>query len=264
MSENRKSVGLTILTLVASVYLLAPVLVVVPLSFSGDNYLNFPPSTWSLRWYRQILAEPRILSAFWTSSLLAFTTMLCSIVIGLPAAYVIVRTRMPGRDALASLFTAPLLLPSIVLALAILIVFASLGLLGTFQGLLAGHLVVTLPYAIRVLTTALSNQSLACEEAASTLGAPPFTVFRRVTFPLIMPGIVATAALCFLVSFDEVVLSLFLSGPRLATLPVEMFHYVETKADPLIAAVSVLLVGITLGIVIVVDRTVGVARTFVK
>jgi putative spermidine/putrescine transport system permease protein len=175
-----------------------------------------------------------------------------------------VRLKVPGADLLTSLFSAPLLLPSIVLALAILIVFAPMGLLGTFPGLLAGHLVVTMPYAVRILYTALAGLPLACEEAASTLGGHPFTVFRRVTLPLMMPGLMATAALCFLVSFDEVVFSLFLTGPRLSTLPVEMFHHVETKADPLVAALSVILLALTFLIMFVVDRTAGLARTFAK
>jgi putative spermidine/putrescine transport system permease protein len=150
------------------------------------------------------------------------------------------------------------------LGLAILIVFASAGFLGTFTGLVIGHLVITLPYALRVLATTLGNINLACEEAASTLGGRPLTVFRRVTLPMMAPGIVAATALCFLVSFDEVVITLFLTGPRLTTLPVELFHHVESRADPLVASVSVLLILLTLAVVMIVDRTVGLSKTFVK
>lgn len=264
MSERRISPALVALAAIMLFFLLAPVVVVLPLSFSGEAFLSFPPKSWSTRWYVQLVHQPKIIAAFWTSLGLAAATCALSIGIGLPAAYALVRLRVPGASALMSLFTAPLLLPSIVLALAILIVFARLGLLGTFRGLLAGHLVVTLPYAIRVLSTAFAGLPIACEEAAATLGASPLTVVRRVTLPLMLPGIAATAALCFLVSFDEVVLSLFLTGPRLSTLPVEMFRYVETRTDPLIAALSVLLVGATLVIVLVVDRTAGLARTFAR
>ncbi|WP_439495780.1 ABC transporter permease [Bosea sp. (in: a-proteobacteria)] len=264
MDERRASPGLALLAAIMFLFLLAPVFVVLPLSFSGEAILAFPPTSWSTRWYSQLLVEPKIKDAFLTSLGLAFLTMTLSILIGLPAAYALVRLKVPGSEFMMSLFTAPLLLPSIVLAIAILVVFASLGLLGTFPGLLAGHLIVTLPYAVRVLSTTFSGLPIACEEAASTLGASPLMVFWRVTLPLMTPGIAATAALCFLVSFDEVVLSLFLSGPRVSTLPVEMFHYVETRTDPLIAALSVLLVGITLVVVVVVDRTAGLARTFAK
>lgn len=262
--ETPPSRALTLLACAALVFLLAPVIIVVPLSFSGESHLSFPPSSWSTRWYVQILSEPKIISAFWTSMGLALSTMTLCLLIGLPTAYALVRLRLPGADLLMSLFTAPLLLPSIVLAIAILIVFASLGLLGTFTGLLAGHLIVTLPYAIRILATSLAGLSTAYEEAAATLGARPFVVFRRVTLPLMLPGLVATAALSFLVSFDEIVLSLFLSGPFISPLPVEMFHYVETRTDPLIAALSCILVVATLAVVLVVDRTAGLGRTFAR
>lgn len=264
MDEQRPSLGLTIIALAMLAFLLAPLAVVVPLSFSGEAILAFPPASWSLRWYTGLLSETKIMAAFLTSLALAASTTVLCLLIGLPASYALVRLKVPGADLLTSLFSAPLLLPSIVLALAILIVFAPMGLLGTFPGLLAGHLVVTMPYAVRILSTALEGLPLACEEAASTLGGHPFTVFRRVTLPLMMPGLMATAALCFLVSFDEVVFSLFLTGPRLSTLPVEMFHHVETKADPLVAALSVILLALTFLIMFVVDRTAGLARTFAK
>lgn len=245
-------------------FLLAPLIVVVPISFSGDNYMMFPPSSWSMKWYPAIFADSKMAGAFWTSLLLAFVVTGLSLLFGLPAAYALVRLKPRGAEVLASLFTAPLLLPTIVLGLAILIVFSRYGLLASFKGLVAAHLVVTLPYAIRVLSTALATLPIAVEEAAATLGASPLTVFRRVTLPMMRSGIVGTTALCFLVSFDEVVLSLFMTGPRITTLPVAMYHHVEQQADPLVAALSVLLVVFTLLVVIIVDRTAGLARTFVK
>lgn len=264
MDEGTASLPLKVMACAMMAFLLAPVLIVVPISFSGDSFMAWPPSSWSLRWYPAIFADPKMMSAFVTSLLLAGAVTVLSLLIAVPAAYALVRLKPPGASLLASLFTAPLLLPTIVLGLAILIVFAPLGLLGSFRGLLVAHLVVTLPYAVRVLSTALATLSVACEEAAATLGARPLTVFRRVTLPMMLPGVVATAALCFLVSFDEVVISLFLTGPRLSTLPVEMFHHVETQADPLVAAVSVILVSLTLAVVLLVERSAGLARTFVK
>lgn len=264
MDERPISLPLKLLALMMFVFLLAPLLVVLPLSFSGDNFMMFPPTSWSVRWYGAIFKDAKMASAFGSSIALACVVTLLSLAIGLPAAYTLVRLRPPGAAVLASLFTAPLLLPTIVLGLAILIVFSTYGFLGTFRGLAAAHLVVTLPYAIRVLSTALSTLPPAVEEAAATLGASPVTVFRRVTLPMMRSGIIATTALCFLVSFDEVVLSLFLTGPRLTTLPVAMFHRVEQQADPMVASLSVLLVALTLAVVVIVDRTSGLARTFVK
>jgi putative spermidine/putrescine transport system permease protein len=205
-----------------------------------------------------------MLSAFGTSLALGAVVTVLSLAITIPAAYAIVRLKAKGSELLFNVFTAPLLLPTIVLGLAILIVFAASGLLATFHGLVLAHLVVTLPYALRVLAVSLGNLDLACEEAAASLGAKPLTVFRRVTLPMMTPGIVAATALCFLVSFDEVVITLFLTGPRITTLPVELFHHVESRADPLVASVSVLLILLTLAVVMVVDRSVGLSKTFVK
>jgi putative spermidine/putrescine transport system permease protein len=123
---------------------------------------------------------------------------------------------------------------------------------------------VTIPYALRVLITSLETLPPAVEEAAASLGASPSVVFFRVTLPLLTPGIVAASVLSFLVSFDEVVVSLFMTGPKLSTLPVTMFHHVEDRADPMVAALSVLLVGLTLLVVLVVDRSVGLRKVFVK
>ncbi|MCG5234706.1 ABC transporter permease [Xanthobacter oligotrophicus] len=264
MDERPVSPALKIAAGAMFVFLLAPLLVIVPISFSGDAYMAFPPESWSVKWYGAIFANPAMMNAFWVSLALAVVVTLVSLAVGLPAAYALVRLKLPGAEILSNLFSAPLLLPTIVLGLAILLVFAPLGLLGTFQGLVAAHLVVTLPYAVRVLSTALANLPLPVEEAASTLGARPLTVFFRVTLPMMRSGLVSTAALCFLVSFDEVVLSLFMTGPRLSTLPVAMYHHVEQQADPMAASISVLLVVLTLVVVVVVDRTVGLTRTFVK
>lgn len=264
MDERPVSPVLRLLAAVGFLFLLAPVLIVVPLSFSSDVFMAFPPSGYSLRWYLAIGQNAKMLDAFVFSLKLAAAVTVVNILVAVPAAYALVHLRPPGAGAITGVLTAPLLLPTIVLGLAMLIVFARAGLLATPQGLFVAHLVVTLPYALRVIATALSTLPLPLEEAAATLGAPPATVFRRVTLPLMLPGVIAAAALSFLVSFDEVVLSLFMSGPRLSTLPVELYHHVESRADPLVAAVSVLLVVFTLVVVVVVDRSLGLARTFVK
>lgn len=249
-----------LLVLALFLFLLAPVILVFPISFSGDPYLSFPPSSWSFRWYAALPENTMLASAFRTSLILAAIVTVLSLVIAIPAAYAIVRLDFFGRDALYSLFTAPLLLPTIVLGLAILIVFVRLDLVATYPGLILAHLVLTLPYALRVLATALTTLPPSIEDAASSLGAHPLTVFWRVTLPLMTPGVVAAGALCFLVSFDEVVISLFVVGPKLSTFPVEVFRYVEMRTDPLIAAASALLILATIAVVVVVERSLGLGR----
>ncbi|ABM56566.1 ABC transporter permease [Verminephrobacter eiseniae] len=261
---HKTSWPMRLLVLVLFAYLLAPVTLVLPLSFSGDQVLRFPPSFWSTRWYTALFGNAQMLKAFSTSLVLATIVTTVSIVVAAPAAWALARLDFRGKQLLLNLLTAPLLLPSIVLGLAILIVFAALGLLATMQGLVLAHLVLTLPYALRVLAVSLSTQDRACEEAARTLGAKPMVVFFRVTVPLMLPGIVAAAALCFLVSFDEVVISLFLTGPRITTLPVALYHYVYNQADPLVAAASVLLILLTLAVIMIVERALGLGRAFVR
>lgn len=245
-------------------YLLAPVILVFPLSFSGDSTLTFPPQTWGVHWYVALFDDPVMMRAFWTSVGLATAVTVISIAIAIPASWVIVRRRSIVTDILFNIFTAPLLLPTIVLGLAILIVFASLGLLANYYGLVLAHMSVVLPYALRVLTTSLGGLNLAVEDAAASLGAKPFTVFRRITLPAMVPGLVAASALCFLVSFDEVVITLFLTGPQMTTLPVELYRRVELQADPMVASVSAILIIMTLAVVVIVERTMGLKKTFTK
>lgn len=264
MDQRPISPVLKLLAAVMFVFLLAPLLVVLPMSFSGDAFLSFPPSSWSMRWYGAIFHDRQMVDAFFVSLWLGLAVTALTLLLALPAAYALTRLNLPGSGLLLTFFTAPLLLPTIVLGLGLLIVFASMGLLSSFIGLLVAHLVVTLPYALRVLITSLGALPPAMEEAAATLGASPLVVFIRVTLPMMVPGIVASSVLSFLVSFDEVVVSLFMTGPKLSTLPVTMFHHVEDRADPMVAAISVLLVGLTMLVVLVVDRTIGLGKAFVK
>jgi putative spermidine/putrescine transport system permease protein len=257
MEIGRNGWGFTVFVAVLFAFLLAPVVLVFPISFSNDPFLAFPPQSWGIKYYLALPTRAVLMTAFRTSLLIAATVTVLSLLIAVPAAYALTRLEFRGRDYLASLFTAPLLLPTIVLGLAILLVFVRVGLLATFPGIVLAHLTITLPYALRVLSTALTTLPPSIEDAASSLGAPPLTVFRRVTLPMMTPGIVAASALSFLVSFDEVVISLFVVGPRLTTFPVEMFRYVETRTDPLIAAASVVLILGTMGCVLALERTIG-------
>jgi putative spermidine/putrescine transport system permease protein len=249
-----------ILVALLFVFLLAPVLLVVPMSFSADNFLGWPPSGYSLRWYIALWHAQDMAQALRVTVTLATVVTALSLILGLSAALALTRARFPGRELVSTLLSAPLLLPTIVLGLAVLIVFVSHGLIGSWTGLIMAHLLVTLPYALRMLTTALSTLPPAFEEAAASLGASPVWVLLLVTLPMMAPGIIAAAAIVFLLSFDEVVVSLFVVGPNLTTLPVALYHYIESHADPLVAAVAVLMICVTLIFVIVLERTVGLRR----
>jgi putative spermidine/putrescine transport system permease protein len=241
-------------------FLLAPLVVVLLTSFSNDGFLAFPPRHWGIAGYRALLENAPFQAGLQRSLVLAATVTLATLLIGTASAFAIARYSFRGRGALLAIFTAPLLMPTIVLALALLLVFARIGLLATFPGLVLGHCLVALPYVIRIVLTALRGIPPALEDAAATLGARPFQVFRRVTLPLMRPGLIAAAALAFLASFDEVVISLFLIGPRVTTLPIEVFHYVEYRADPQVSALSVVLIAFTVLLIVVIERSLGVMR----
>jgi putative spermidine/putrescine transport system permease protein len=249
-------------TLILALYLflLAPLIPIVVVSFSNEAVLSFPPQSWGMRWYVALLDNQKFIAAFRVSLAVALAVTAISLAAGLPAAFAVARLRFPGRDALFALFTAPLLLPSIVLGLALLLVLVRLHLTGTYPGLIAAHLVVALPYVIRIVATALGTLPADLEAAAASLGASPARVFRRVTLPLLLPAVIGAAALAFLVSFDEVVISLFVVGAKLTTLPVEIYHYVEFRTDPQIAALSVVLIAITIACVVLLERSVGFLR----
>jgi len=246
------------------IFLLAPIFIVLPMSFSNDTFLQFPPSSWGTTWYYKLFQDPQLMQGFWTSLSLALTVTALSLLASVPAALALTRHEFRGREFLLNLFTAPLLLPSIVLGLAMLLVYVQIGLLGTYTGLVIAHLIVTTPYAIRIIATSFGSIPPALEEAAATLGATPIGVFMRITLPLMMPGLVASAALCFLVSFDEVVLSLFVTGPNATTLPVVLFNYAQTHADPMIAAVSTLLILVTFLLIALIERSIGLSKAIGK
>jgi putative spermidine/putrescine transport system permease protein len=241
--------------------LLGPVVVVAAVSLSAGEFLAFPPPGLSLRWFQALFANAEIMSALATSALLAAIVSGLALLLALPAAYAVARLRFPGRRALADLLTAPLLLPTLVLGLALLLALQPLKLVATWPGLALAHLTLAVPFAVRILATAIAAVPAELEAAARTLGAGPVRAALRVTLPLSLPGILAAAALCFLISFDETVISLFLVGPRLTTLPVELFRYTENRTDPLVAAMSMLLILVALIVVLAVERLAGLTRS---
>ncbi|ONG45690.1 polyamine ABC transporter permease [Pseudoroseomonas deserti] len=240
--------------------LLLPGVLVLIVSFSAGDFLTFPPPGLSFRWYGALLSNAQLMTALGTSAILAAIVATVSLLLGAPAAYAIARLDFPGRGVLAAMLAAPLLLPTLVLGLGLLLVLQPLGLAATWPGLVLGHCLVAIPFAVRIMTTAFAAVPKELEAAAWTLGATPFRAALRITLPNAAPGAIAAAVLTFLVSFDETVISLFLVGPRLSTLPVEMFRYAERTADPLIAALAMTLIAFALLMVVLVERLIGFTR----
>ncbi|HWK46578.1 MAG TPA: ABC transporter permease subunit [Stellaceae bacterium] len=241
-------------------FLLSPLVLVSVMSFSADRYLTFPPSGWSFHWYGALAANGPILLATQVSATLAAIVTVIALLAGVPAALAISRRLVPETVSLFIL--SPMLLPTLVIGLGLLMTLQPLHLVATWSGLALAHLVVVLPFVVRVMTASLASLPAEVEAAATTLGASPLRVFCFITLPLAAPGALAAAALAFLISFDETVITLFLAGPRLTTLPIALFHYAETRADPLIAALAVALIAFTVLVVLLVDRLVGFSKVF--
>ena len=249
------------------VFLLAPVVVVVLASFDGGDpvagraFLNFPPSSLSLQWYFSI--QPRLFHSLWISFLVACFAAGIGTVIGVPAALGLVRGNLPGKTLLGALFRAPLQIPFIVIGVAFLQTYYLLGdalglrLTGSFLALAVGHLFVATPYVIGSVGSVLFRFNPNLEEAALSLGASRWRVFRRVTLPIIMPGIYAGALFAFMVSFGDVPISLFLASPKYATLPLEIFHSMEFDFDAAVLAISTLIVFASLVILWLIQKSVG-------
>lgn len=253
----RPTIALRLFAALGYLVLLAPAVLVLLLSFSAGDFLTFPPPGFSTRWYVALANNGVLMSAMGTSALLALLVSALALVVGGPAAYAIARLEFPGRGVLAAVLAAPLLLPTLVLGLALLLVLQPLGLAATWTGLVLGHSLVAIPFAVRIMTTAFAGVPKELEAAAWTLGATPLKAALRITLPNAAPGAIAAGVLTFLVSFDETVISLFLVGPRLTTLPVEMFRYAEHTTDPLIAALAMSLIAFAALMVLLVERLMG-------
>jgi ABC-type spermidine/putrescine transport system permease subunit II len=236
----------TVVTLATLLFLLGPVVIVLIISFSADSFLGFPPSGFSLRWYHNFFAgDPTWLKAFWKSMRVASMTMVLAILIGTPAAIVLARLKLRHAPLIEALVLAPLLVSPMIIAVALYMQFAKIGLVGSSLGLVLGHCALALPFVVMNVMVSARGLDFRLEQAAMNLGAHPLLVARRVTLPLLVPGMLTGALFAFLVSFDDVVLSLFLSGME-PTLQKRMWDDLRLEISPTVAAASSVLIIMTL------------------
>ena len=243
----RVPLGTLLLRLAAGtilLFIMLPLLSVLWVSVFDDQVIAFPPSGYSFRWFHAAWMRPEFRSGFLTSIWLAVVAACGSLLLGVPAALVLARANFRGREAVRTVLLAPLMVPGIVAGSAVFIFFirveidTGVQIAGTFVGLAIAHVVLATPWTVRFVTASLVGMDRSIEEAATSLGASPFTVLRRVTLPIIRPAVVASAMLSFIVSFIDLEKSLFLVGPGQTTLPIAIIGYLEWSLDPTIAAVS--------------------------
>jgi putative spermidine/putrescine transport system permease protein len=251
---------LAVLLLLA--FMTLPTLVVVAVSFNPTAILSFPPSGLSLRWYVNVVTYPQFQRAMWNSLLVTAGAVALAMPIGTAAALGLARGRPRAASLWATLLLSPLVVPGVAAGLGFLIVGAALGLLRSRSVLIAAHVALVLPFVVRSVWVSVRNRDPTLERAAASLGATPWRTFRRVTLPLLRPGLLAALLFAVIVSLNEFVVSLFISTRLTEILPVAMFSYVVNYTDPTIAALSTLFIVGTFVVVWLADRFLDLGGVF--
>lgn len=260
MSE-RRPVAAT-LAVAGYIIMIVPILFVVATAFTGGSTLRFPPEGLSLRWFGEALSYQPFMSSLVTSAEIAILATVLALAVGVPVTLAIHRGALPGKGVVEALFLSPLIVPEIVVGLALFQQLIVTFRIDNWPVLLLGHTALLLPYAVRVTGAALAGSDGSLEEAARGLGASPMRTFWTVTLPLLRPGIFSAALLSFITSFNNVPLSLLLQSRQTQTLPITMLDYVQQSYDPMVAAISTLILAGTVVIAVIAERTVGFAKIF--
>jgi len=245
------------------VFMLAPLVIVCLVAFTPGTTLSVPTTSFSVRWFKAVFAHSDLVQSFWNSLWLALGSASLSTLIAVPGGLAMTRFHFVGRNWLNGLFLSPLMIPHLVLGVALLRMFSLIGVTGSFLWLTLAHVLVITPYVLRLVIAASIGFDRTCEQAAQSLGAGRLTVFRRITLPMILPGITGGWLLAFINSFDEVTMSIFVTAPATVTLPVRMYMYATESIDPLMAAASALVVCFTLLVMILIDRLYGLDKILV-
>lgn len=242
------------IVIVVGLWLVAPILIVIPLSFADSPSFAFPPKGWSLRYYENFFTDQTWRDALMTSVQIAVEVTIVATVTGTAAAVALVRGRFRGRASVKGVINAallaPMIVPGIVAAVAIFAAFLRWQLVGTQPGFVLAHTVLAIPFVIVAVSASLRDFNRDLERASAAAGSGPLTTFRLVTLPLILPGVLSGAVFAFVTSFDEVVVALYLATPVVRTLPVTMFTSTTAETDPTIAAASTVILSVTTALIV--------------
>lgn len=241
-------------------FLLGPFLIIFMASFGENSTMAFPPRGFTLDWFANVFETSQFIDSFWISLQLALLSTIVSLVMGMPVAYALTRFQFAWSGMVETVFSAPILVPGLVIGFAMLNFYVRLGDMHVMTGLFIGHTAILFPYSVRVISASLRNLDPYVEDAAVSLGANRLRGFVLVVLPNMQAGIAAAFVLGFITSFNNVPVSLFLSGPGVTTLPVSMLSYMEYYFDPTIAALSTLLVIFTILLVQSAERMLGLSQ----
>lgn len=256
---QEKNRGLALFTFLVFIFLLGPLLIISITSFESGSILKFPPEEYSFKWYENIFRVEMFLTTFKTSIIVSLAGNILALLLGIPAAYALSRFDFKGKGLVNAIFVSPILIPGIVLGFSFLRYIVVAYHLPIYVSLFIGHTVIMLPFIIRIISSSLTNFDFSIEEAAQSLGASKFRTFFTVVFPNIKSGIIAAVMIAFLESFNNVDISVYMTGPGVSTFPIQMLLYVENYFDPTIAAISVLLMIITAIFMFIVERLMGLS-----
>lgn len=242
-STKRGRAVLWISALIVIFFLCAPALFVIPVSFTQDSFMSWPPKGFSLQWYDAVLSSQQWLAAAGRSFLIATLAAACGMVIGVPVAFFVVRQRFAGKTAMLALVLSPIIIPHIIIAVALFYLFSKLALVGTITGMVIGHTVLTIPYIVITVMSTLKHYDSRLDHAAWTLGATKFKTLRHITLPILKSGLISAFMFAFIISFDELTIALFVTGGQFTTLPKLMWDGALLKVSPALTAVASLLLG---------------------
>lgn len=238
--------GLRLLCGLVLLFLVLPILVIVPLSFNSGTFLIYPMQGFSMRWYEDFFGSAGWMRALKNSMIIAPAATILAMILGTLAAIGLTRSDFRGKALVMSLLISPMVVPVVIVGVASYLFFAPLGLANGYLSLIVVHAVLGVPFVIITVSATLQGFNYNLVRAAASLGASPITAFRRVTLPLIAPGVISGALFAFATSFDEVVVTLFLAGPEQVTLPRQMFSGIRENLSPTIAAAATLLIGFSI------------------
>jgi putative spermidine/putrescine transport system permease protein len=241
-------------------FLAAPIAIVITVSFSDASFVYFPPPGFSTRWYVALLEYDGFIESFLLSARLALLVTVLAVTLGTAAAMGLTRYRFPGRNLLNTFLMSPLIFPSIITGIALLQFFSMLGITSALFTLTIGHTLITLPYVVRNVIASLQSTRGNFEEAARVLGANAWQAFIRVTLPLIKPGLMAGGIFAFIISFDNYTISMWLKSAESTPLPLKIFFMVENVMNPSVAAASASMIFLSVLLIIITEKVVGLRR----
>lgn len=263
MNERARGPIAWLLALIAAatmIFILAPLVVTIVISIGTSAFAAFPPRGFTLAWYGKVLTDPEFQQSLLFSTILALGATAGALSLGVPAAFALVRHEFPGRAAAGAALLSPLIFPILITGVALLQLFATLNSNNTPLNMLIAHVLVTMPYVVRTVTGSLLLADTTLEDAARTLGAGRWLVFRRITVPQIAPGLAAGSLFAFMVSFDNFPISLWLADAQHNPIPLFIFQRVASVFDPSIAATSTLMILLSMAIVVAMERAIGLRR----